>query len=129
MLRNILAIIAGYVVLVGIIYAANFALQAVKPEWFLIGAPPAPAYLAVNIAYSFAAALVAGYLAAFVATPSKLHSVYVLAAVSLAMAILSATNADADQPRWYQVVRAIVMPSAVIAAGWLRVRSVRSRAS
>jgi hypothetical protein len=126
-LRGILAVIAGYIVLVGIVDAANYALQAVEPGWFLAGAPPTQAYLAVNIAYSFVAALIAGYVTALVAKQPKLQSVYVLAAVSLAMAILSALTADADQPRWYQIVRALLMPAAVIAAGWLRERAMRSQ--
>lgn len=125
MLRSILAVLAGYVVMVAIVVAATYALQQIEPGWFLIGAPLTAGYLAVNIAYSLLAALTGGYLVARLAKQAHLKHVYALATLSLAMAVLSAFASGGDQPVWYRIFLAVMMPMVVIAGGRLRVRPMQ----
>ncbi len=115
--------LAGYVVILGIVLGATYVLQAVKPEWYLIGVPLASGYLATNIAYSLAAAFLGGLVTATIASRARMKHVYVLAAVSLGMSALSAMTAEEEQPRWFQALRAVVMVAAILAAGRMRRRA------
>jgi len=123
MLRSILAVLAGYVVILAIVFGATYVLQAVKPEWYLIGVPLTSGYLATNIAFSLTAAFLGGSVTAMIASRARMKHVYVLAAVSVAMTVLSAMTAEEEQPRWFQALRAVVMVAAIVAAGWMRRRA------
>jgi len=120
MLRSILAVLAGYAVILAIVLGATYMLQAVKPEWYLIGVPLARGYLAANIAYSLAAAFLGGLATATIASRARMKHAYALAAVSVAMSVLSAMTAEEEQPRWFQALRAVVMVAAIVAAGRMR---------
>ena len=120
MLRSIFAVLTGYVTMVVIVGLATFLLQVVKPAWFLVGTPPPPAYLALNVAYSFFAAFAGGWTAARIATRKNLQHAIALAALTLVLAIVSAALAGEGQPRWYQALLAILMPATVFAGGWIR---------
>jgi hypothetical protein len=108
--------------MVAIVIGATYALQAIKPEWFLIGTPPTHEYLAVNISYNLLAALTGGYLAARIAGRAPLRHAVALAALSVGMTIVSVLAADQEQPRWYRVFLVVVIPAVIVAGGWLRGR-------
>jgi hypothetical protein len=118
--RSILAVLAGYIVIVAIVVGATYALQAIKPEWYLIGAPLAGGYLAVDIVYSLVAALLGGLVTVRIAVRAPMKHAYALAAVSIAMNVLAAMTGEEEVPRWFQALRALVMVAAIVAAGRMR---------
>lgn len=125
MIRSILAILAGYIVIVALVLAGTYALQSLKPHWFLDGAPVTAGYLATNITYSLVAAWIAGYVTAIIAGRAPMQHAFALAGVSVAMAVFAAIN-GAEQPRWFQLLRAAVMAAAIISAGWMRKPSLQT---
>lgn len=88
-------------------------------------AEPAPPYLAVNLSYSFAAAVLAGWLAARLA-PRKPFSHAVAVAVLVFLLSLGGSGAEAEGasqvPSWYGTVLTTVMPVGALLGGWLRTR-------
>ncbi len=120
MLRTILAVLAGYIVIVAIVLGATYVLQTIKPEWYLIGAPLASGYLAANIAYSLVAAFLGGFITARIGAHAPRKHAYALAAVSVAMTVLAAMTGEQEQPGWFQALRAVVMVAAIVAAGRMR---------
>jgi peptidoglycan/LPS O-acetylase OafA/YrhL len=105
---------------VAIVIGATYALQTIKPEWYLIGAPLASGYLAANIAYTLVAAFAGGFVTVRIAARAPLKHAYALAAVSVAMTVLAALTGEQEQPRWFQALRAVVMVAAIVAAGRMR---------
>lgn len=115
-------LVCGGMVVMGLTFAAA--------EVFFAGdmsAPPTNPYLALNITYSFAAAVVAGWVAARLAPRRPLtHAL----AVAMCMILLSMGGSGAEAgatpgvPGWYGTVLLVLMPVGALAGGWLRVRGV-----
>jgi peptidoglycan/LPS O-acetylase OafA/YrhL len=82
----------------------------------------------VNIAYSVIAALVGGYVAAWIAPRRPVKHAVLLAVFALVMSIVSAVLQGDRQPRWYQVLLAVCMPMVIVLGGWARAHS-RTRAA
>ena len=120
MIRSILAVLAGYIVVVAIVLGSTYALQAVEPGWFLIGAPLSNGYFAANVAYSLVAAFLGGLVTVRIAAHAFLKHAYALAAVSAAMNVLAAMTGEQEQPNWFQALRAVVMVAAIVLAGRMR---------
>ena len=127
MLRSIFAVLTGYLTMVVIVALATFLLQAAFPAWFLAGTPPPTPYLALNIAFSFFAAFIGGWTAARIATRRQFAHAISLAAATFLLAVVSTLYASQGQPRWYQILLAVLMPLTVLAGGWIRARAVEAR--
>lgn len=120
MLRSILAVLAGYaamaaIVIVSTILAVRFILR--RPPSALRGVDPAALsgpYLAANIAASAVAALGAGWITGTIAGHDPLAHGLALAALMVALGLLSARQAGAAQPRWYQALLVTVMPALAV---------------
>lgn len=93
-------------------------------------APPAgvvlsSTYLAANLLVSLAAAVLGGWLTARLAPRVPMGHVLALAALLIAMSIVSATGDQAQpagQPGWYPIGIAILGVLGVLAGGWLHTR-------
>jgi peptidoglycan/LPS O-acetylase OafA/YrhL len=127
-LRSAIAIIGGYLAMVVVVGLCTYFLMLLTPSWFPGAAPPAGPYLAVNIAYSVVAALVGGYVAAWIAPRRPVKHAVLLAAFALVMSVVSAVLQGDRQPRWYQVLLAVCMPMVIVLGGWARAHS-RTRAA
>ncbi len=129
MLRSIGSVAAGFVIMAVIVMVGTMAMVAAFVPGGLgamrrggqAAAPtPTPRYYALNIALSFAAAVVGGWVAALMANGDTTAHLAALAALILAMGLVSAFSSGSDrQPRWYRLVIPLVGVAGVAASGLL----------
>ena len=120
--RGFLALLAGFVTMAFVVVLATAVLQKRAPAFVGAQGSPRPAYVAVNLGYSFLGAAAGGYVTAWIADLNPLHTALALAIVVLAMGAISALQARGKQPVWYQVALLIISPLGVVAGGILRMR-------
>ena len=113
-LRSVIAVIAGFLTLNFIVIVLT--LIAVSTMHLKSG-HPTPAYLVLNVVYSFFAAAAAGFVAALIAGRKPLQHAASLAAIMLAFGIFSYYKYAGTQPLWYQLMMMIVPPLCVLAGG------------
>lgn len=118
--RSFAALLAGFGTMVLLIALITFALMRRSTAW--IGPPghPAPAFVAVSMAYSFLAAAAGGFVTAWVALNRPLHTVLTLAIVVLAFGAITALQARGSRPTWYQIALLVASALGVMAGGLLR---------
>jgi hypothetical protein len=122
LLHSVLALLAGFAVMIGIVFAITTLLMKRCPRW--VGTPgrPSAAYILVNMAYSFVAAMAGGFVTAYIAAADPLRSVLVLAVAVLVMSALSALESRGRQPIRYQIFLAVLGPIGVVLGGLLRLK-------
>jgi hypothetical protein len=120
-LRALLSLLAGFLTMalpVGVITAV---LQKRAPQWVGPAGQPRPAYIAVNLVYSLAAAIAGGFVSAWIGSDNPLRYALVLAIAVLLLGGMSAVHERGRQPVWYQILLVTLMPAGVILGGWLRI--------
>ncbi|MDB4877709.1 MAG: hypothetical protein JWM41_4155 [Gemmatimonadetes bacterium] len=115
MLRSILAVIGGFVAMSILVMAGTFALMAALMPGGLqtmrgmrdagaasVAMPtPTPRYFVLNIALSFVAALLGGWVTARIASHAPMAHLLALCALIAIMGVASAfTPGSAQQPVW-----------------------------
>jgi len=124
-LRGVGAVLAGLVtgmvVVVALTYLATLILFGGD-----MNAPPTSPYLAFNIAYSFAAAMLAGWLAARLAGSRPLVHAAGVAALMLILSSGGGGSPDSLAPEWYGPALMVLMPVGALLGGWILGRSARS---
>jgi len=120
MVRTFLALLAGFLTMAVLVGALTALLARFAPEWVGEQGSPRPAYIAVNIAYSFLAALAGGYVTALMPSANPLILVLALAIIVLVLAALSALQSRGKQPAWYAITLVAITPIGVMAGGFLR---------
>ena len=127
MLRSIAAVAVGFALLaIGVMVATNVAVGLMLPS---PEAGPTPAYLVVNLAYSAAFAVAAGYVTAKAAPHAPRIHAFVLAGVLLLLGLAAVVGtaaagaAQGDQPAWYPYVVMVLGPAGAILGGSLRAAS------
>ena len=118
-LRIILGVMAGFLTINCIVIVLT--LISVKAMHLQSG-HPTPGYLVANVAYSFAAALAGGFVAAFFARPRAITAASVLAAIMLFFGIFSYLHYTGQQPLWYQILMIVAMPVAALVGAALYAR-------
>jgi len=108
-------------VLVGI---ATATLTKLVPEWVGAKGQPRAGYIFVNLGYSFAAAMVGGYITAWIARDNPLIHSLMLALIVLLLSALSALQQRGMQPIWYQLTLIALTPAGVVIGGLLRLRLI-----
>jgi hypothetical protein len=91
-------------------------------------APPTQPYLVLNIAYSFSAATLAGWLAARLAGSKPLVHAAGVAALILVLSSGGGSSPGVGVPEWYGLALTVLMPVGALFGGWLRARSANERA-
>ena len=124
MLHSLLAVLAGFAAMaVLVILSTAIAATLLVPGGMsatATGAGSLPrAYLMVNLGCSALAAFVGGAVTARIASGSPLWHGAALAAVMVAMSILSARQARGTQPRWYQLTLMTAMPAVALVGAWV----------
>ena len=121
-LRAFLALLAGFAAMAALVGVATAALVKLAPGF--VGQPGQPhlGYVFVNLGYSLAAALLGGYITAWVARGNVLIHIAALALIVLLLGALSALQQRGQQPIWYQLLLVAVMPVGVALGGLLRLR-------
>jgi hypothetical protein len=122
--RAFLALASGFAVIAVLMIAMTALLARIVPSWTGAEGKPEPAYVFVNLGYSFLAAAAGGYVTAWIAAANPLIHVLALGIVVLALAALSALQSKGMQPIWYQLTLVAITPLGVLAGGLLRLRVV-----
>lgn len=120
MLRTIGAVVAGYAVM-----AAGVLLATIIATRLMLGGSmldpsirPTPSYLAVNVVYSCAFALLGGYVASSIAAHRRLMHAAILAALILLFSFKALVSGPAvGQPAWYSYAIAIGGIACVLVGG------------
>lgn len=121
-LHAFLALVAGFAVMVLLVVGITALLTRLVPSWVSQEGRPQPAYVFVNLGYSFLAAAAGGYVTSWIAQANPLVHVLALGMVVLALAALSALQSRGKQPIWYQLALVAISPLGVLAGGLLRLR-------
>ena len=119
--NGFLALLIGFVTMLVPVLVITGFLQSRVPEWVGEEGNPRPAYIAVNLIYSFLSAVGGGFVTAWIANQNALDTALALAIVILVLSGLSALQAKVRPPLWYQVPLLIVSPLGVIAGGLIRI--------
>ena len=121
-LHAFLALLAGFATLAILIGLATAALTRFVPEWTGTPGQPKAGYIFVNLGYSFTAAMVGGYVTAWLAQGNPLILVLALALIVLLLSALSALQLRGQQPIWYQLTLTALTPLGVFAGGMIRLK-------
>ena len=121
-LRAFLALLAGFAAMAAIVGVATAVLMKFVPEWVGVPGQPRAGYVLVNLGYSLAAAMVGGYVTAWIAKNNPLIHALALALIVLLLAALSALQERGQQPIWYQLLLVAVAPIGAMLGGLLRMR-------
>lgn len=124
MLHSLLAVLAGFAAMaILVVVSTAVAATLLVPGGMsatATGAASLPrVYLIVNLGCSALAAFVGGAITARIAYGSPLWHGGALAALMIAMSILSARQAKGTQPRWYQVTLMTAMPAVAVVGAWV----------
>jgi hypothetical protein len=123
-LHAFLALAAGFITMALLVAIMTAVLARLTPSWVSGEGKPQPGYIFVNLGYSFLAAAVGGYVAAWLAVANPLYHVLALGITVLALAALSALQSKGKQPIWYQLALVALTPIGVLAGGLVRLRVV-----
>jgi hypothetical protein len=121
-LHAFLALLAGFATMAALVAVITVLLQKLAPSWAGDQGHPKPAYIFVNLGYSFLAASAGGYVTAWLAQANPLVHVLALAITVLLIAALSALQQRGQQPVWYMLTLVAVTPVGVLAGGLIRLR-------
>lgn len=127
MIRSVLSILAGFVVMTTCVMGFTLAAMAVLYPGQPLDAriDPSAGWIAVNLAYSLAAAVAGGWVTARIATRSPMGHAVALALIVLAMAVVgrfTGGTATGAQPGWYATAVSAVGIAGVLLGGWLAAR-------
>jgi hypothetical protein len=121
-LHTFFALVAGFAVMALLVIALTQLLTRMVPSWTDAGGRLQPAYVFVNLGYSFLAAAAGGYVTAWAAVANPLIHVLALGMAVLALSALSALQSRGKQPIWYQLAQVAISPLGVLAGGLVRLR-------
>ena len=127
MVRSVLAVLGSLLVVMAAVFVATILLAAA-----LIGKMPAagpvpvlpPTFMAINLAYSAAFAVLGGWLCGLWAGKKPLLHAAALAGVMLALSLPSVFRPEPGIPSWYGAVIAVLGPAGALVGGWLRERKL-----
>ncbi len=119
------SIVSGYIVMALIVMIGTIAATAAMiPGGFgMMKNPVVPAprqYLIANLAVSFVAALVGGWLTARMAPNAPMMHSAILGALLLVMSVVSARTQRTGQPSWYPMTLAAIGVVGVLIGGFLK---------
>ncbi len=121
-LRAFMALVAGFSTMALLVIAITALLAKLTPSWVGERGKPQPAYMFVNLGYSFLAAAAGGYVSAWAAQGNPIVLVLALAIAVLLLAALSALQQRGQQPVWYMLTLVGITPVGVLAGGLVRLR-------
>ena len=97
-LRAFLALLAGFLTIILCTAALTALFRRLIPSWVGEQIRLTPAYVIVNLGYSFLAASAGGYVTAWIAHGNPLYHVLMLGIIVLGLAALSALQSRAGRP-------------------------------
>jgi hypothetical protein len=121
-LRAFLALLAGFVSMAVLVVIATAVLMKFVPGWVGETGKPRAGYIFVNLGYSLTAAMVGGFVTAWIALNNQLIHVLALALIVLLLSALSAVQQRGKQPIWYQLTLLALTPVGVFLGGLIRIK-------
>lgn len=124
-LHSFLAILVGFVTIVGLMGIATALLKRFAPSVARDDAPPDPFIMAVNVGTGLVCALIGGYVTArYAQGANPLVHALMLALAVLLLSAMSALQMKGKQPVYYLIVLTVIPPLAVLCGGLLRLRQM-----
>jgi hypothetical protein len=124
MVRSIAAVVAGFATMAVSVVVGTWiaAIALLGPDTTGAGSQPSAAYLAANLLESALAAVAGGYVAARLGKSSPRKHAAALAAVVLALSVLTmaAEGPAPGQPGWYRLALLVIGVGGALIGGWLR---------
>lgn len=125
--NSFLAILAGFVTIVGLTGVATVLLKRFAPSLAREDAPPDLFIMAVNVGLGLAFSLLGGYITARMAQSNPLIHVLMLALTVLLLSAFSSMQLKGKQPVYYLLVLMVIPSLAVLAGGLMRLRQMGIR--
>jgi hypothetical protein len=125
--HSFLAILAGFITIVGLIGIATALLKRVAPNLTNDDSPPDPFVMAVNVGLGLVCSLLGGYVTARYAQGNPIVHALMLALAVLLLSALSAVQMKGKQPIYYLLILATIPPLAVLCGGLLRMHQIGLR--
>jgi small-conductance mechanosensitive channel len=122
--HSFLAILAGFITIVGLMGIAAALLKRLAPDLTREDASPDPLILAVNVGLTLIFSLLGGYVTARFAQSNPLIHTLMLAFAVLLLSALSAMQMKARHPAYYLLVLIAIPPLAVLCGGLLRLHQL-----
>ena len=122
--RAFMALFAGFLTMAVLVGVATALLMKLAPEWVGEKGNPRRGYIALNLGYSFIAAIAGGYVTAWMAQANPLIHVLALALIVLLLSALSALQQRGMQPIWYQLTLLAMTPIGVFIGGIVRLKQI-----
>jgi hypothetical protein len=122
MFRSVAALLGAAVAIVGTVIVGTLAAVALLAG---PGGSVSASYLLANLAVSFGAALLGGWLVARLAPRRPLTHAAVLAAVMAILTLPSLGSPAPGQPSWYPVALLFIGVAGVACGAFLRVHGIR----
>ena len=97
-------------------------LQKVAAAWAGAEGSLRPSYAAVNLSYTFLAAVAGGYVTAAMGDLNPLSNVLALGIVVLVIGAISVLQSRGQQRLWYQIVVLVLSAAGVFVGGLLRLK-------
>ena len=126
MIRSIVAVIAGYTVMAVLVMLGFGLIKKLMPEAFPTPAAfPVTGVALIIIGLGLIAAIVGGFVSAWIAGQKKLRHGIILGVVVLVLGIISALVSPVEQPLWYNASIILAGVIGVILGAVLRRESVQ----
>jgi hypothetical protein len=122
LMSGFLAMLAGFVIMAGLVSAVSASLPRLLPEWVELDGTPRRPLIAVNLCWSFLAAMIGGYVTACIASSNPLDTALALAIVMLVLGAIGTMQSREKYPRWYLLLLLIITPMGVAAGGLARMK-------
>lgn len=122
--HSFLAILAGFVTIVGLMGIATALLRRIAPNVTRDDAPPDPFIMAVNVGAGLVCSLLGGYVTARYSQGNPIVHAMMLALAVLLLSAMSALQMKGRQPVYYLLILTIIPPLAVLCGALLRLRQM-----
>jgi hypothetical protein len=122
--HSFLAILAGFVTIVGLMGIATALLRRIAPNVTRDDAPPDPFIMAVNVGAGLVCSLLGGYVTARYSQGNPIVHAMMLALTVLLLSAMSALQMKGRQPVYYLLILTIIPPLAVLCGALLRLRQM-----
>lgn len=122
--HSFLAILAGFVTIVGLMGIATALLRRIAPNVTRDDAPPDPFIMAVNVGVGLVCSLLGGYVTARYSQGNPIVHAMMLALTVLLLSAMSALQMKGKQPVYYLLILTIIPPLAVLCGALLRLRQM-----
>jgi hypothetical protein len=123
-LHSFLAILAGFILIVGLTGIATILLRRLVPSVASVDAQPDALAMMVNIGMALVFSVLGGYVTARYSQGNPVAHAFMLALVVLLLNAVSGVQMKGRQPVYYLMILMVIPPLAVLAGGLLRLHQL-----